>query len=153
MLQRENEKTLTKVLKSQAGMSLMEILIALTLLGIAGTFVATAVFDRLQEGRVESAKIQIQRLGEILKDYRRKCGTYPTTDQGLDALISKPGTGKDCKRYPPNGFIEDGKIPMDPWDNEFSYESTGRKYTIISLGSDGEEGGEGYDADLNSDDL
>jgi general secretion pathway protein G len=153
MLQKENEKTFTKVLKSQAGMSLMEILIALTLLGIAGTFVATAVFDRLQEGRVESAKIQIQRLGEILKDYRRKCGTYPSTDQGLDALVSKPSTGKDCKRYPPNGFIEDGKIPVDPWDTEFIYESTGRKYTIISLGADGEDGGEGYDADLNSDDL
>lgn len=147
------QNTVTQVLKSQSGMSLMEILIALTLLGIAGTFVATAVFDRLQEGRVESAKIQVQRLGEILKDYRRKCGTYPSTDQGLDALITKPSTGKDCKRYPPNGFIEDGKIPMDPWDNEFIYESSGRKYSIISLGADGEDGGEGYDADINSDDL
>jgi general secretion pathway protein G len=150
---KKQDTTFLKVLKSQAGMSLMEILIALTLLGIAGTFVATAVFDRLQEGRVESAKIQVQRLGEILKDYRRKCGAYPSSDQGLDALISKPGTGKECKRYPPNGFVEDGKIPMDPWDNEFIYESNGRKYNIISLGADGEEGGDDYDADISSAEL
>jgi general secretion pathway protein G len=140
-------------LQSQRGMSLMEILIALTLLGIMGTFVAGAVFDRLQEGKVESAKIQIRKMGEILKDYRRKCGRYPTTDQGLDALLSKPTTGKDCKRYPPNGFIEDGKIPVDPWDAEFVYESDGRSYTIISLGSDSIDGGEGFDADISSNEI
>lgn len=144
---------ITKIIKNQAGMSLMEILIALTLLGLAGTFVATAVNDRLQEGRVESARIQVQRLGEILKDYRRKCNSYPSTDQGLDALVQKPTTGKECKRYPPNGFVENGKIPVDPWDNEFIYESTGRSYTIISLGADGAEGGEGYDADISSQNM
>lgn len=147
------ETTIVKVLKSQAGMSLMEILIALTLLGIAMTFVTSAVYDRLQEGSVESAKIQIQSLGDILEDYRRKCRSYPTTDQGLEALITKPTSGKECKRYPPNGFLQDGKIPMDPWDSEFVYESDGRKYTIISLGADSIDGGEGFDADISSEDL
>lgn len=146
-------ENVVKIVKSQAGMSLMEILIALTLLGLAGTFVATAVNDRLQEGRVESARIQIQRLGEILKDYRRKCNSYPSSEQGLDALVSKPSTGKECNRYPPNGFVENGKIPKDPWDNEFLYESNGRTYTITSFGADGAEGGEGYDADISSQDL
>lgn len=147
-------KNIEKIVKNQDGMSLMEILIALTLLGLAGTFVASSVYDRLQEGRVSAAKIQIQKLGEVLKDYRRKCNTYPTSDQGLDALLTKPSGGdRECKRYPPNGFIEDGKIPMDPWDQEFIYESDGRKYSITSLGADGIEGGEGFDADISSKDL
>jgi general secretion pathway protein G len=141
------------ILSSQRGMSLVEILIALTLLGVAGTFVVSSVFDNLREGEIQSTKIQIQKLGDILRDYRRKCGVYPSSEQGLDALIAAPTSGKPCKRYPPNGFIENGKIPMDPWDGEFEYSSTGKKYTIISLGPDGEEGGEGVDADINSADL
>lgn len=154
MLQSKNTDTTTvKLLKSQSGMSILEILIALTLLGFAGAFVATKVFDRLEEGKIKTTKIQIQRLGDILKDYRRRCGEYPSTDQGFDALLNKPTTGKDCKRYPPTGFIEDGKIPLDPWDNEFIYESTGRNFTIISLGADGAEGGENFDADINSNEL
>jgi general secretion pathway protein G len=141
------------ILSSQRGMSLVEILIALTLLGVAGTFVVSSVFDNLREGEIQSTKIQIQKLGDILRDYRRKCGVYPSSEQGLDALVSAPTGGKLCKRYPPNGFIENGKIPMDPWDSEFVFESTGKKYTIMSYGPDGEEGGEGVDADINSADL
>ena len=140
------------VLASQRGMSLVEILIALTLLAVAGTFVTLNVFDNLTEGQIKSTKIQVGNLGKILKEYRRKCGLYPTTDQGLDALVSAPTGGKECRKYPPNGFL-DGKIPLDPWDNEFIYESDGRTYTIISYGPDGEEGGEGTDADISSADL
>lgn len=142
------------IVKSQRGMSLVEILIALTLLAIAGTFVVQNVFQSLEEGKVSSTKIQIGKIGEILRDYRRKCGSYPTTDQGLDALIAKPTSGKECKKYPPNAFIESGKIPADPWENEFVYESDGKRYELISLGSDGEEGGEEeFDKDISSKDL
>lgn len=143
----------SRILKSQAGLSLVEILIALTLLALAGTFVVSNVIDSLREGEVNSAKIQIQKLGEILTDYRRKCGIYPTTEQGLDALIAPPTSGRECRRYPPNGFIQGGKIPEDPWGYEFLYESDGRKYRIISYGPDGMEGGEGSDADISSEDL
>ena len=153
MMCKENESIHFKLLKQQMGMSLMEILIALTLIGIAGTFVVGKILDSLEEGRVESAKIQIRNISERLKDYKRKCGTYPTTEQGLDALIEKPTGGKECPRYPAEGFIDGGKIPLDPWDTEFIYESDGRKFTIISLGSDREEGGEGFEQDLNSNDL
>jgi len=143
----------SQILQSQRGMSLVEILIALTLLGIAGTFVVGQVFQSLEEGRVSSAKIQIQKVGEILRDYRRKCGSYPTTEQGLDALVNAPTSGKTCKRYPPNGFI-DGKVPVDPWETEFIYESDGKRYEIISLGADNAEGGEeGFDKDISSKDL
>lgn len=147
------ESTSSKILKSQRGMSLVEILIALTLLGIAGGLVVTNVFDNLQEGKVQSTKIQMQKIGEILRDYRRKCGTYPSSDQGLEALVEKPSSGRECRNYPPNGFIENGKVPIDAFDYDFLYESDGRKYTIISLGADGLEGGDGFDADISSEDL
>ena len=79
-----------KIIKSQAGMSLIEILIALTLLALAGTFVGGRVFEQLQEGKVSSARIQIKSLGDRLKEFRRDCNFLPTTDMGLDALINKP---------------------------------------------------------------
>lgn len=138
---------------SQKGMSLIEILIALTLLGLAGTFVAGKVFDQLQEGRVQSTKIQIRALGDRLKEFRRDCGFFPTSDQGLDALLDKPTSGRECRRYSPNGYIDGNKIPMDPWDGEFLYDSDGRSFTIVSFGADGIEGGEDFDADISSKDL
>jgi general secretion pathway protein G len=142
------------VRNNQAGMSILEILIALTLLGLAGTFVAGKVFENLQEGKVQTAKIQIKSLGDRLKEFRRDCGFFPTTEQGWDALISKPeGGGRECKRYSPTGYIDGGKIPQDPWDADYIYDSDGKTYTIISLGADNAEGGEEFDADINSKDL
>lgn len=146
-------RNLQKIMKSQAGMSLIEILIALTLLALAGTFVGGRVFENLQEGKVQSAKIQIKSISDRLKEFRRDCNFLPTTDMGLDALINKPEGGRECKRYAPGGYIEGGKVPVDPWDNEFIYESDGKTFTIISLGADNAEGGEGSDADINSKDL
>lgn len=141
------------ILKSQAGMSLIEILISLTLLALAGTFVGGKVFDNLQQGKVSSAKIQIKSLSDRLKEFRRDCNFLPTTDMGLDALVNKPEGGRECKRYAPGGYIEGGKVPVDPWDAEFVYESDGKNFTIISYGADNTEGGEEYDADISSKDL
>jgi len=146
-------KKMKVILKSQQGMSLIEILIALTLLALAGTFVGGRVFENLQEGKVQTTKIQMKSLSDRLKEFRRDCNFYPTTEMGLDALIQKPTGGRECKRYAPGGYIEGGKIPLDPWDAEYIYESDGRTFTIISLGADNAEGGEGVDADINSNNL
>ncbi len=141
-------------MKNQSGMSLIEILIALTLLGFAGTFVAGKVLDSLDEGSAKSARIQIKSLGDRLKEFRRDCGFYPTTEQGLDALLTKPeGGGRECKKYAPNGYIDGTTIPKDPWDNDYVYESDGKTFTIISLGKDGAPEGEDYDADISSKDI
>jgi general secretion pathway protein G len=139
-----------KKLKSidNAGFSLIEILIALTLLALVGTFVAGKMFDQLEEGKVKAATIQMGNFKNALKDYRRKCNFYPTSDQGLEALLSKP-SGKDCKNYPPDGFLDEEEIPLDPWDEEFVYDSDGKKFNIISYGRDAAEGGEGFDADIS----
>ncbi len=146
-------KNSRQLLSSQQGMSLIEILIALTLLGLAGTFVAGKVTESLAEGQVQTAKIQIRSISERLKEFRRDCNFVPTTDQGLEALVEKPTGGRECKRYAPGGYIDGGKVPLDPWDGEYIYESDGKTFTIISLGADNAEGGEGADGDLNSKDL
>ena len=135
------------VLKNQKGFSLIEILIALTLLGLVGTFVGGKFFDMQYEGQVSAARIQMDQFAARLKEYRRKCYSYPTTDQGLDALVSKPSGGRECKDYPPSGFIE-GEVPLDPWQNDYLYESDGREFNIVSLGQDALEGGDEKDVDI-----
>ncbi len=137
-----------KVLKTNSGFSLVEILVALTLIGLAGTFVVGKIFQSLDDGKVSTANIQMGGFANQLKEFRRKCNFYPDTAQGLDSLISAP-SGRECKNYPPDGFLDSGTIPLDPWENEFLYESDGKKFTIKSLGSDGEEGGDGpHDSDI-----
>lgn len=135
--------------KNQKGFSLIEILIALTLLAVVGTFVGGRLFEQMDEGKVNSAKIQMSNLESRLKEFRRKCNFYPSTEQGLDALVTKPTGGRECKDYPVNGFIEGEQVPKDPWDNDFIFESDGKTFNIISYGSDGEEGGEGNAADIS----
>lgn len=153
MLKSEQEtvtnETMTKlVLKSQKGFSLIEILIALTLLVVVGGFVAGKVYDQYQEGLKSSALINMKNIEERLKEFRRKCGFYPTTDQGLEALVTKPTGGRECRDYPPSGFIEGDQVPKDPWDRDYNFESDGKVFNIYSYGNDGEAGGEGADADI-----
>lgn len=138
-----------EAVRSQKGFSLIEILIALTLLAIAGTFVATKFLDSLDEGKVKAAQIQMNGLDTVLKEFRRKCGFYPSTEQGLEALVTKPTGSRECRDYPTNGFLENGEVPKDPWENDYVYESDGRTFNIHSLGADGIEGGESkFDQDI-----
>ena len=150
MFKRESANFLMIITASRRGLSLVEILVALTLLALGATFIAGRVFDSLDEGKVQAAKIQIGALSDRLGEYRRHCGQYPTTEQGLEALVTKPSTGRECKRYRDGGYLKEGTdIPLDPWDNEYIYESDGRIVDIISLGADGLEGGDEIDADIS----
>jgi general secretion pathway protein G len=135
---------------SNAGFSLIEILIALTLLGLVGTFVTGKIFALKTEGEIKATHVQMNSIKGLLKEYRRKCGMYPTTDQSLEALLSKPTSGRECKNYPADGFIDGDMVPQDAWSEDFIYESNGKKFEIISYGPDREEGGEGTDADISS---
>ena len=84
------QQCLLRLSRGNAGFSLIEILVALTLLGIAGTFVASRVYDQLRRGQIQAAEIQMNNFKGILGDFRRKCGRYPTTEQGLEALVKAP---------------------------------------------------------------
>ena len=105
-------------------------------LGLAGTFVVSKIFEQLEEGQIKSATIQMTNFKNILSDYRRKCGLFPSTEQGLEALVQKPVGEKECKNYPAGGFLQEGIIPNDPWDEPYVYESDGKTFKITSYGPD-----------------
>jgi general secretion pathway protein G len=131
-----NPKGILKTLRSTRGFTLIELLIVIAIIGLIGTLVATNVMSRFEEAKRSSTKIQIRELGTVLDDFRRVCNFYPTTEQGLDALIKAP-VGRECKNYDPEGFIKGGKVPKDPWGNDYMYESDGNKYVIKSWGPNG----------------
>lgn len=146
-MKNSKRKIIKTILENQA-FSLIEILVALTLLGLVGTFVVGKIFDQLHEGKVKATKIQMSNFAQRLQEYKRKCGAYPTTEQGLDALTEEPTSGRKCRNYPSSGFIEGGELPLDPWDNQYEYTGDGRRFNIISYGNDNEEGGENEDQDI-----
>ena len=149
MISRKSKQPMVEILMKENGMSLIEIMVAITLIAIMGTFVTGKVFNFLYEGQVRSTRIQMNNFKGLLKEFRRKCGFYPSAEQGLEALIEKPATGKECRNYPTDGFLDGEDIPLDPWENEYLYTSNGKKFNIISYSQDGEEGGEEKDADIH----
>jgi general secretion pathway protein G len=142
-------------ISNQQGFSLIEILIVISLIAVAGTFVVNQLLARLDEGNVNAAKIQINQYKQLLEDYRRYCSIYPTTDQGLDSLVAKPTVEPECPNYPASGFIQGGKVPSDPWGTTYLYESAdgGKTYVITSLGNDKKEGGENFAKDIKSNEI
>lgn len=145
---------LKRLSRNTAGFSLIEIMAALTILGIVVGLVAVNVTGSLTKAKVQSAKIAINTLTAALEEYRRDCHKYPSTAEGLGVLIQNT---TQCRNYKPGGYLAKSVMPRDPWDREFLYYSpaqkTPGKFEIISLGADGAEGGEGEDADLNSNTL
>lgn len=146
-------KSKARLLSNQQGFTLTELLIVIALIALIGTFVTGNVINKYTKSKVDATKIQMKGLGTILDDFRRECGFYPLTDQGLDALVAKPTNGRECKGYSPEGYIKNGKVPKDGFGNEFMYESDGNKFVIKSLGNDNKEGGEGFDKDILSSEL
>lgn len=135
------------------GMTLIEIMVVVTILGIIATLVTVNVIGRLDQAKVKAAETQVKNLETALDEFRRDNGFYPQTDQGLKALVEKPSTGRIPSSYPKGGYIKGNSVPRDPWNCEFAYTSPGvhgNPYEITSLGADCQEGGEDTDADINS---
>ncbi len=134
-------------------MTLIEIMVVITILGLIATVVTVNVLDKLDEAKVETAKTQIKVLEEALDQFRRDSGFYPSTEQGLNALIDKPSMGRIPKRYASKGYLKATKIPQDPFGCDYQYYSPGLQghdYEIYSLGRDCQDGGEDSDADIAS---
>ncbi|MDR1875477.1 MAG: type II secretion system major pseudopilin GspG [Synergistaceae bacterium] len=136
--------------KRKKGFTLIEIMVVVVIMGILATVVTVAVLDRLEEARRTTARTQIAAFETALDMYRLHNSVYPTTQQGLDALAKKPTIAPVPKRYPNEPYMK--SIPDDPWGNPYIYRSPGEKaaYDIISTGPDGEEGGEGKNADIDN---
>lgn len=138
--------------KKQVGFTLIEIMVVIVILGILAAIIAPRLIGRTDDARVVEAKIQIRNFETALKLFKMDNGFYPSTEQGLEALISEPATGHIPKNYRKEGYLEKKKISPDPWGNPYIYISPGVEgdYDIISYGADGQPGGEGYDADITN---
>jgi len=127
------------------GFTLIEILVVLAILGLLAGLVGPRVMNILSGGKSQAAKLQIENLGQPLDLYRLEVGRYPTTSEGLEALVSQPAGASNW-----NGpYLKKSSVPKDPWNNDYHYRSPGEhgEYDLYSLGSDNAEGGEGEAAD------
>jgi len=132
----------------ESGFTLLELLVVLGILAMLAGIVGPQVMKHMGEAKTKSARVQIEDLSATLDMYKLDQGTYPTSEEGLRALIEAPDT---AKRW--NGpYLQKSKIPLDPWQQEFHYVSPGEhgKFDLFSLGADGKEGGDGEDQDILS---
>ena len=134
---------------------MIELMAMLIIIGLLGTLVATKVVSKIDQARVTTTKTNLKELHRLITSFYMDLGRYPTEDEGLDALIEAP-MDIDIERYPEGGYLETTDLPLDAWKNEFIYElypESGQPFVIISYGADGQEGGEGKEADLYSTDA
>ncbi len=134
------------------GFTLIELMVVIVILGILAGLIVPRIMGRPEEAKQLKAKMQIESLETALKLYKLDNGMYPDTEQGLQALIEQPETGIVPKNWRKNGYLEKGRLPKDPWGNEFVYLSPGTHgdYDIISYGADGVPDGEDKNRDINS---
>jgi len=139
----------------RSGFTLLELMVVIVILGILAAVVAPRLIGRTDEAKVTEAKVQLRNLETALKLYKLDNGAYPTTAQGLDALVEKPTTGKIPRKWRKGGYMEKSKIPSDPWGNPYIYVSPGLHgdYDILTYGADGARGGEGFDRDIGNWDI
>jgi general secretion pathway protein G len=133
---------------TEAGFTLVELLVVLTIISLILGLVGPRVLGYLGESRVKAAKLQIENFGSALDLFSVDAGRYPTTSEGLEALAQRPSTVQAW-----NGpYLKGGRVPLDPWGNPYQYRSPVERtqYEVLSLGSDGREGGTGIAADISN---
>lgn len=136
-------------IRSQSGMTLIEIMIVLIIIGGLAAILGQRVIGQLGKANRQQAIIQIKEIGKQLDMFYADCGFYPGTDAGLKALVEAPS---DCSNWGPEAYMKN--VPKDPWKNEYIYEQKSRSsYLLMSLGADGAEGGKGNDEDISSENL
>lgn len=140
-------------MKNQRGFTLIEIMVVVIILGLLAGIVLPRILGQEEKARIDTAKVQIRALEGALDAFRLDNGFYPTTDQGLSALIKKPEAGRVPDKWREGGYLKPARIPKDPWNKDYLYfapGNEGHEYEIISYGADNEQGGEGKNADIES---
>ena len=134
-------------LPGQSGFTLIEVMVVVAILGILATIVMTSISGKTDQARVTAAKVGLKSIADALEFYKLDNHRYPTTDEGLEALVTKSAS---AITFPEGGYLKGG-LPKDPWGNPFQYASPGSNnhpYDVYSWGADGAEGGEGNNADI-----
>jgi general secretion pathway protein G len=136
----------------EQGFTLIELMVVIVILGILAGLIIPRIMGRPEEARRMKARVQLESIETALKLYKLDTGSYPTTEQGLQALVEPPTVGELAQNWRKGGYLEKGKVPKDPWGNDFVYLSPGVNddFDLSSYGKDGQPGGEGDDADINS---
>ena len=140
-----------KRLRDESGFTLIEIMVVVFILGLLITLVAPRILGRTDEARQTKAAADIKEIEQALALYKLDNGFFPTSEQGLQALVTQPTTGLVPRRWNPDGYLS--KLPIDPWGTPYAYQSDGSAYVLKSFGADGAEGGEGKNADIDSRNL
>ena len=137
-------------LRNNAGFTLIEIMVVIVILALLAALVGPKIIGRSDDAKVADAKVQIRNMETALKLYKLDNSSFPTTDQGLAALVTKPTVGVIPKNYKAEGYLESKKLPKDPWGSDYVYLSPSEHgdYELCSYGSDGARGGEGKAADI-----
>lgn len=130
----------------QQGFTLIEILVVVVIIGILGAVIVPNLLSRPDQARITAAETDLRVLSSALDMYRLDNYHYPSTDQGLEALVRRPSGFPEAKNWNPDGYIKD--LPADPWNSPYVYERDGSAFKLFSYGADGMEGGEGVDADV-----
>ncbi|WP_243543971.1 type II secretion system major pseudopilin GspG [Pseudodesulfovibrio tunisiensis] len=136
--------------RRRGGFTLIELMVVIVILGVLAGLIVPQFMDEPQKARVVKAKMQIEAISTALKKFYIDNGFYPSTEQGLNALVRKPSVGRTPKNYSPSGYLP--KVPNDPWGSPYVYICPGKHapFDLISYGADGASGGSGNDADVNS---
>lgn len=151
----QSRRTIMKRKWNHRGFTLIELMVVIVILGILAGLIVPRIMSRPEEAKQTKARIQIESLETALKLYKLDNGSYPTTEQGLQALVEAPSVGNLAKKWREGGYLEKGRVPKDPWDNDYVYLSPGTQgdYDILSYGADGEPGGDGKDKDISNQDT
>jgi general secretion pathway protein G len=139
-------------MKDSRGFTLIEIMVVIVILSLLAVLVGPKIIGRSDDAKVADAKVQIRNIETALKLYKLDSGNFPETEQGLQALVSKPTTGKIPNNYKAEGYLENKNVPKDPWGADYVYLSPGEHgdYDLYSFGADGTRGGEGKNADIEN---
>ena len=142
-------------LRDSRGFTLIEIMVVIVILALLAALVAPKIMGRSDDAKITVAKNQIRDIESALKLYKLDNGVYPSTEQGLAALITKPTVGVIPKNYKAEGYLESKQVPQDPWKTDYIYLSPGEHgdYDLCSLGADSVKGGEGKNADICNYDM
>jgi len=139
-------------ISNQNGFSFLELMVVVVILGILATYIAPRFMGRADDAKAVKAKVDIASIETSLKLYKLDNGHYPTTDQGLLALIEEPSTEPIPLNWKKKGYLAKARVPKDPWGREYLFLSPGvhDEFDIICYGADGVSGGEGKNKDINS---
>ncbi|MGD8834229.1 MAG: type II secretion system major pseudopilin GspG [Desulfobacteraceae bacterium] len=141
-----------RMIENNKGFTLIELLVVILILGLLAGIVGPRLFGHTDSAKQTKARVQIENLSSALRMYKIDAGRYPTTEQGLEALITQPQSGDVPKKWRKGGYLTKKVIPKDPWDNAYVYLCPGvhDDFDITSYGADGTSGGEDVNKDINS---